>query len=84
MNYSNYLNGRNKKIRNDAERTVNNAIQLADYHILKNEDVFNLLTGGNQITDFGRTISYDEFLLPRYFGRDMSEFLNKIQDKINQ
>ena len=80
--YSDYKNGKNKKIRDDAERKVDNAIRLADYNIKKNWEAFELLTGGENIDDFGRTIIYDEFVLPRYFAGELTEFLKKITLKI--
>jgi hypothetical protein len=81
--YPTYKNGKNKKIRSDAERDVDNAIRLADYHIRGNWDAFKLLTGGENSSDFGRAIIHDEFLLPRYFGGDMGDLLKVIRNKIN-
>ncbi len=81
--YPTYKNGKNKKIRDDAEGKVDSAIRLADYHIKKNWEVFELLTGGKESSDFSRAVIYDEFLLPHYFGNDMSDFLKKIREKIN-
>jgi hypothetical protein len=80
--YSTYKVGRNKKVRADAERQIDNAISLADYHIRKHSEAFELLTGGDNSTDFDRAIIYDEFLLARYFGQDMGDFLKKIKVKI--
>ena len=72
--YLTYKNGKNKKIRSDAERQVENAIRLADYHIRKNWESFELLTGGKDATGYRRAIIYDEFVLPRYFGGDLSDY----------
>lgn len=80
--YPDYKDGKNKKIRADAERKVDNAIRLADFHIKRNWEVYELLTGGEKIDGFGRAIIYDEFVLPRYFAGDLSEFLEKIKLKI--
>ena len=80
--YSTSKDGKNKKVRSDAERQVDNAIRLADYHIRKNWEAFELLTGGKEADGFGRAVIYDEFALPRYFGGDLSDFLNKITEKI--
>ncbi|WP_264522922.1 hypothetical protein [Flavobacterium sp. N502536] len=80
--YLAYRNGKNKKNRDNAERQVDNVISLASYHIRANWEVFELLTGGENSTGFGRAIIYDEFLLPRYFGDDMRELLNAMQMKI--
>ena len=83
LSYPTYKNGKNKKIRDDAERKVDNAIRLADYHIKKNWEAFELLTGGKESSGFTRAIIYDEFILAHYFGNDMSDFLKKIREKIN-
>jgi hypothetical protein len=80
--YPNYKNGKNKNIRKDAERKIDNSIHLADYHIRKNWEVYELLTGGENNSPQGRTFHYDEFLSPHYFGSDLSEFLIKIRKKI--
>ena len=80
--YSDYKDGKNKKIRTEAERKVDNAIRLADYHIRRNGEAFELLTGGENIDGFSRVVIYDEFVLPRYFANDLSEFLDKIKLKI--
>ena len=80
--YSTSKEGKNKKIRSDAARQVDSAIRLADFHIRKNWEAFELLTDGKETSGFGRAIIYDEFVLPRYFGGDLSNFLNKIKEKI--
>jgi hypothetical protein len=81
--YSIYKKGKNKKIRDAAKRDVDNSIRLADYHIKNKWEVFELLTGGEHFSAYGRAIIYDEFLMPRYFGYDMSNFLKVIKDRIN-
>lgn len=83
MSYPAYKNGKNKKIRNDAERKVDNAIRLADYHIKKNWEAFELLTGGKESSGFASAVIYDEFILVHYFGNDVADFLKKIREKIN-
>lgn len=80
--YRDSQNGKNKKIRADADRRVDNAISLAVIHIRKNWEVFELLTGKDS-TGFGRAIIFDEFKLPQYFDFDMREFLEKIKQKIS-
>ncbi|WP_289665952.1 hypothetical protein [Flavobacterium panacagri] len=81
--YPTYKNGKNKKIRGDAERKVDNTIALADYHVRNNWEVYELLTGGSDVNDFGRSIIYEEFRRPNYFGGDLSKLLTKIKEKIN-
>lgn len=80
--YRTYKNGKNKKIRDEADRKVDFAISLADKKIKNNWEAFELLTGGKENSDYSRSIIYNEFLLANYFGNDMSEFLKKIQEKI--
>lgn len=81
--YPNYKKGKNKKIRSDAERQVDNAISLADYHIRDNWEIYELFTGGPDVNDFGRSIIYEEFCRPHYFGGDLSKLLTLIKEKIN-
>lgn len=82
QSYSLSKNGKNKKIRSKADREADTAIQLATSHIRQNEEAFNLLTGGENKTAFGRTIIYNEFLSFNYFSNDMNDFLKVIRDKI--
>ncbi len=84
LEYPTMRNGRNKKIRGDAERKVNNSIRLSCSWIKRYGEAFNLLTGGDETSDFGRAIIWDEFIRPNYFGGDMSEYLEKIKKKIGQ
>jgi len=82
LEYPTMRRGRNKKIRATAERKVDNSIRLAKIWIQKYPEAFNLLTGGDDTSDFGRAIIWDEFIRPNYFGGDMTEFLEKIKKKI--
>ena len=81
--YSNYLKGRNKKIRDKAQQTIESAISTANVNIVRKQEVYDLLTGGEGVSDYGRAIAYDEFVQPRYFVKDMPRFLEKIEKKIN-
>lgn len=80
--YRDSQNGKNKKIRAEADRKVDNAINLAVFHIRKNWEAFELLTGKDS-SDYGRATIFDEFKLPQYFDFDMREFLEKIKLKID-
>lgn len=84
MEYPEYKSGKNKKIRADAERKINHLLYLADFYIMNHGEAFIMLTKGEGVSDYGRTIIYDEFLSFRYFGGDMSDFLRKIQEKIQE
>jgi len=82
--YPEYRNGRNKQIRDNAERRVDSAIYRADNLITSNNDVYSLLTGGKNANGFDRAISYDEFKQPRYFDGNMSTLIAKINDEIEK
>lgn len=79
--YNDSVNGRNKDVRKKAEKKIGYAIDLADRYIRQNHEAYILLTGENN-SDYGRAINYDEFTNPTYFGNDMSEFLDRIKEKI--
>lgn len=82
LEYPSYKNGKNKKIRTDAERKIRLSIRLANNLIQNNPEVNYLLIGGDSVSDYGQTIIYEEFVKPNYFGDDMSDLLCKIQEKI--
>ncbi|THF51790.1 hypothetical protein E6C50_08525 [Flavobacterium supellecticarium] len=82
-NYPIYKNGKNKKIRVEAEKNIDHAIELADYHVVNNWAVYELFTGGPDISDYDRAIFYDDFKRPSFFGSNMSNLLNQIKGKIN-
>ena len=81
--YPIYKDGKNQKIRDKAERSVDNAINLAELHIEKNKEVYDLLTGGEKANNTDRAYSYDDFRQTRYIGGRMNTLLEKIRDKIN-
>ena len=60
-----------------------NLLHSVDYHLGKNHDAYKLLTGEDNNTDYGRVIAFHEFLDPRYFSRDMFNFLEQIKVKID-
>lgn len=76
--YPDYKNGRNKAVRNAAERKFNSAITLTKLRIEKNPEVLGLFAN----SEFGHPFAYDEFYQARYFGGDMSRFLKMIREKI--
>jgi hypothetical protein len=83
LNYPIYRNGKNKEIRKEAERKVN----LSKYYVCKsieeNGEVYELLTGGENVSDYGRIIVYDEFKQLRYFENDLQNFIDEIAIKID-
>ena len=78
-----YLSGRNKKIRDKAQRDIEHILFIANEYISENWEAYELLTGGPDNNDYSRAITYDEFVSQRYFGRDVPEYLEKIQLKID-
>lgn len=84
-NYSNSIKGKNKAIRDSANRQVDSAIDLTMRTILANKYLIDLLVGGgDEIDDFQRSIIFDEFRIPRYFRNDMPDFLEKINLEIQK
>lgn len=77
-------NGRTKKIRERAHKNAKHEINMANMHIKDHQEAFDLLLGGKELSDYQKSINYNEFLRPKYFTTDMSIFLNKIKDIINE
>jgi len=79
--YYQYKNGKNLKIRSAGGREVDSAIITADMNIRKYYEAYKLLTG-IEGSDYSRAINYDEFKQARYFGGDLSKFLERIKEEI--
>lgn len=84
MEFIKMRNGRNQQIRKKAEQNVDNDINLAAHWIRKDQESFELLTGGENVDGFHRAIIWDEFVLPNWFNNDMPEYLDRVQNKINE
>lgn len=82
--YTEFENGRTKKIQEKAYKTAKHEITMADIHIKQYDEALELLTGGKEFSNYQRSINYGEFLRPQYFDGDMSIFLKKIEDIINE
>ena len=80
--YADYQKGKNKQIRERAEKTARYSLTRAEHLLKKHPEVYILLTGGENVTDYHRAIIYDEFTTLRYFERDLNELLGKIEAKI--
>jgi hypothetical protein len=80
--YHDVKTGKNKKNRQDAERRAASDIKLAEIHIRKRGEIFDLLTGQPGTDGYSRAIMYDEFTMLKYFEGDIQEFLGKIKSKI--
>lgn len=77
IHYPDYKNGKNIKIRSNAERKITNAIRSAEFVLSDNDEVYELLTDKGT-SNYGQAIIYDEFRQPQHFEYDMYELLNKI------
>lgn len=82
MDYPQSEKGKNQKIRKTASARVKNQIDLCCMWIERYGEAYQLATG-EDASDFGRKINWDEFQLPRYFKNDMRKFLQDVKDKIN-
>ncbi len=76
--YPIYQGGKNKKIRDDARKKVDNAIDLSKRCVQNNSELVSLFVD----SEFGNIYAQDEFWQARYFGGDMLKFLSIIQEKI--
>ena len=82
LNYPLYRNGKNKKIRDEAERKVNLSKNYVCRFIEDTYEVYELLTGGDNVSDYGKAIIYDEFKQLRYFEDELQKIINEISKKI--
>jgi len=80
--YQEYTRGKNKKLRDVAEKRAINLISLTISYLKRNPEALELLFEGDK-SEFGQTIIFDEFKSLNYFGRDMSELLYQITHRIN-
>lgn len=69
-----------------AEREMTTALLLSDNYIMMNEELYNMITGGESvaISDYSRESQYEEFKSKQYFGRDMSNLLDDLKMLIKQ
>jgi len=81
--YQESSNGRNKNIRDAANKKVRNSIRLADIHIKDHSEAYELLTGDKEIPGYQRTFNYSDFLKPDFFNVEMDILLRKIKNFIN-
>jgi len=84
IEYSFYQNGKNLKIRNEAKKKVDSAIQRAIFYIKENSEAFLLLTKRGGSSGYGQMDAFNEFKRPNYFGGDLSDFLKDIKTKIKR
>lgn len=79
--YYDYKNA-NTKNKKSIETRLNFLIRRAENLINENEIFYNIITGGNDRTDFERIISLEETFTLRYFSNDMSKILNDLNKYI--
>lgn len=81
INTREYQNGRNKKIRDKAERDLKSAINSFEYLIFNhsNPEVYNFFFETLDNNQF----AVNEFLLPWYFEKDLKKFMDDMQKVID-
>jgi len=69
-----------------ADREMATALLLSDNYIGMNEELYNMITGGESdaISDYSRESQYEEFKSRQYFGRDMTNFLDDLKSSIRE
>lgn len=72
--------GKNKKIRDDAQRDLDHQIYLARF-VIKENYLLNLKLGENR-SEHDKALWMSEF--PKYFSDDMKEFIKLIRNKIEE
>jgi len=75
--YPDYKNGRNKTIRDKAERDVSSVISQAKRYIYEN-DVFGI--AGETEKSNGQIFREDEFFQWHYFSRDVAGLIKKLEE----
>jgi hypothetical protein len=78
----NYKHGSNKKIREKADRQMGYVKHTIRHLFTKYPDVYVLATGGENSSDYSRTIVMDEFFQNRYIVDDMRNLLSSMKEKI--
>jgi hypothetical protein len=82
MEYSTSKKGKNQKIREASNTRVDNSIQIVSTWMEINPELMEVFAGKDEgIND--EAFDYDEFLKPRCFQKNMSEYLNRIKTHIN-
>lgn len=82
--YSNYKNGSNQKIRNEAERRVRQVIDRADHKIKIHKEVYNRYTGGEDATPYARACAYEDFKSYSFFRGNINKIREIIKEEIKK
>lgn len=77
-----YNYAKNKKTKNiERQRLEGRIMGLVDY-IERDFELYCIITG-EKGTDYSRALVWDEFKMIRYFNRDLSKAISKLEDKVN-
>ena len=76
-----YQTGRNKKIRDKAERDRDLVLDRFQFYVEQDFELYKLLT--NRSNDYHGAIVWEEFVNPRYFENDLREALERIKREVN-
>lgn len=79
--YPKYKSGRNKKIRDEAQRELE-FIMYRVKRYFSEVNVFEILNPDSSLT--GQAYFYDEFFMYRYFGRDVQEMIRNLEELKDQ
>ncbi|KPE50109.1 hypothetical protein [Chryseobacterium indologenes] len=71
-----YGNAKTKRLK---ENKLNSLISLAQKWIIENDEFYNIITGTDKKSEFERIISLEGTFTLNYFGKDMSEILDKLK-----
>ena len=82
--YSDYNNASNKKDRDKTLRKVYEIIDTADKQIRNHSEVYNLYTGGDNVTAYGRSNAYEDFRTLRYFSSNLNKLQILIKEKVQE
>lgn len=80
--YSDYKNGSNQKKRDEAERRVRQSIDRADRKVKMHIEIYNLYTGGENVSDYARACAYEDFRSYSFFRKNISEIQTHIKEQI--
>lgn len=75
-----YANAKTKKL---IESRLNSSISLAERWITGNDEFYEIITGNDKRSEAERIISLEGTFTIHYFGKDMSEILEKLKKYIS-
>ena len=81
--YTDYQNGKNKKIKENAYSNIKITIRMTEKYLWQTEEIMEILCDGDT-SDYGRAIILDEFRSPGYFDSDMSKLIQEVKVKLDK